>query len=98
MMMIVIDFANADRASAYVTVDDCEPGYDPVKIARRLHDATPFAARVRTFFPGGSTDSDRPGDRAAGDVLTEVAEQLLADRAARQAREAETADEVPSTG
>ncbi|WP_251743661.1 hypothetical protein [Frankia sp. AiPs1] len=87
MTMVIIDFANPDRASAHVIVDDSEPEYDPVKIARRLHDAIPSAARVRLFYPGGSVDTANGGSRSPGDVLADVVARLPARRMRETANE-----------
>ncbi len=78
--MIIVDFANPDRAAAYLTVDGTEPGFDPVAIARRLREAIPHASRARLFRPGGSIDTDREGAPTPGEVLEDVVNRLLASR------------------
>ncbi|CAJ62947.1 MULTISPECIES: hypothetical protein [Frankia] len=79
-MMVIVDFANPDRATAHVTVDETEPGHDAVALARRFRDAIPYAARVRLFRPGGSIDTDREGAPTPGEVLEDVVNRLLASR------------------
>ncbi len=78
--MVIVDFANPDRATAHVTVDETEPGFDPVAIARRLREAIPHASRARLFRPGGSIDTDREGAPTPGEVLEDVVNRLLASR------------------
>ncbi|WP_261555535.1 hypothetical protein [Frankia tisae] len=76
-MMVIVDYANPDRAATYLLVSEASPEYDPVKIARQLNEAIPRAIRVRTFYPGGSTDTANGGDRSPADVLADVVARLL---------------------
>ncbi|EIV92951.1 hypothetical protein [Frankia sp. QA3] len=87
-----IGVMNPDRAATYLMVDDSALEDDPVKIARRLHDAIPVAGRVRLFYPGGSVDTANGGSRSPADLLADVVARLPARRTRG------TADEVPPAG
>ncbi len=73
-MIVIVDFVNPDRPAAQIAIDDREPGYDPVAVAKRLREAVPHSARVRWFRPGGSEDS--AGGRSPAEILADLAERL----------------------
>ncbi len=84
-MLLIVDYQ--DKATARLTIDDAfSDGEDLVRLAHRLHEMIPGAARVRWLYPGGSVDT-------TSQALTDIADGLLAHQEAEPPDEDEPGDE-----
>ncbi len=73
-MIVIVNQGDPGRQPVQIIVDDREPGYDPVALARKLREMIPRAARVRWFHPGASEDS--ADGRSPADILADVVSRL----------------------